>query len=407
VLFINIMLIFLLISQAYADTSAVEKFCARFNTQCDMMHCSMSPVTAQVIDTFETQIAALEAELYNHLGSESANRRASLLQELSEIKGARDLALQSLQTTKDIIAISPDKTQRISALEKELSELQGKLVQNPKYKRAIDEITIVRDRLRHLKAGLSPRGVLTVPAGSFKMGENNDIPVTLRAFMVAQTHVTQGEWKQLSGEESPSRFKGDDRPVEKGSWASVVMYTIKLNEKLGLESPVDLSQMDATKWSGRWEDGTLSFNGDESNIRIDTSKSGYRLPTEAEYEYMQRNLGTTDGDYPHNLTHAELKDYFVFDERTTAEVKSKKPLLLDGREIYDLGGNVNHWLLDGYNDNLKGGDNPVQHPGGGTRVFRGGSWISVAQPLRSASRDGLTADFRNHSLGLRLVRTLP
>jgi formylglycine-generating enzyme required for sulfatase activity len=108
--------------------------------------------------------------------------------------------------------------------------------------------------------------------------------------------------------------KGEEKPVEQVSWASVVMYTIKLNEKLGLESPVDLSQMDATKWSGRWEDGTLSFNGDESNIRIDTSKSGYRLPSEAEYEYMQRNLGTTDGEYPHNLTQAELKDYFVFDE---------------------------------------------------------------------------------------------
>jgi formylglycine-generating enzyme required for sulfatase activity len=400
------MFIIFLLGGFWLEAKSLTEFCSRFNSHCDAMGCAMSPVAAERLDLYEEQFQRLEDELYKNLDQASQQKREEILTAMAAILGARDRAQAHYRSLEDLSKLTPEQRQNLDDLHRSLAELEAKLSANPVHRRALDQIKIVRERLRFLRAGLRPSAVLTVPGGRYKMGKEK-VDVSLRSFMAASTHITQGEWKQLSGGENPSHFKGEEKPVEQVSWASVVMYTIKLNEKLGLESPVDLSQMDATKWSGRWEDGTLSFNGDESNMRIDTSKSGYRLPSEAEYEYMQRNLGTTDGEYPHNLTEGELKDYFVFDEGTTADVKSKQPLLLEGREIYDLGGNVWTWLLDGYQDNRNGGENPVQNPGSSSRVVRGGSWYYDAQTLRLAIRDGFDAVNRSNSVGLRLVRTLP
>jgi formylglycine-generating enzyme required for sulfatase activity len=268
----------------------------------------------------------------------------------------------------------------------------------------------VRDRLRFLRAGLKPPGLLTVPGGSYMMDGANIIAVTLRSFMALETHVTQGEWKQLSDGANPSHFKGNARPVESISWASMVIYTMKLNELLGLEQSLDLSQMDSSKFTGRWENGTLDFNGEESKLRVDLRKTGYRLPTEAEWEYLARNLGESRGEYPHGLTNSQLADYSVYWENSseqTADVKSKKPLLIDGREIYDLMGNVWIGTLDSWQDMPLGGDNPVKLSESSLRVIRGGSWSNDAGLLRSAHRSIVNAGHGYVGIGLRLVRTLP
>lgn len=241
------------------------------------------------------------------------------------------------------------------------------------------------------------------------MGEpGSEVDVTLRPFMVAQTHVTQGEWKQLSGGESPSKFKGDERPVESITWASMVMYTIKLNERLGLEQPLDLGQMDSSKFSGNWQDGTLDFKGEESKFRVDLNKNGYRLPTDAEFEYLARNLRQSNSEYPHNLSESQLSEYSVYYDNSnnqTAAVRSKKPLLIDGREIYDLMGNVWTFTLDAYQQNLPGGDNPIQLSGS-NRVIRGGSWFFIAQYCRSAFRSNVGPGYRSNFVGFRLLRTI-
>jgi formylglycine-generating enzyme required for sulfatase activity len=242
------------------------------------------------------------------------------------------------------------------------------------------------------------------------MDGDNIIAVTLRSFMASETHVTQGEWMQLSDGANPSHFKGNARPIESISWASMVMYTMKLNERLGLEQSLDLSQMDSSKFTGRWENGTLNFKGEESKLRVDLRKTGYRLPTEAEWEYLARNLGESTGEYPHNLTEPQLAEYTVYvanSSEQTADVKSKKPLMIDGREIYDLIGNVRIGTLDAFKSAPLVGDNPVQLSRSSARVVRGGGWSSGAGYLRSASRIVVNAGLRYNYIGLRLVRTLP
>lgn len=244
-----------------------------------------------------------------------------------------------------------------------------------------------------------------VPAGKLEVGKDSGAIAEVGPFQVASTHVTQAEWSALSSF-NPSRVRGKDHPVENVSWASMLIYTVKLNDKLGLEQPLDFSLMDSGKFTGNWENGSLNFNGEESKLRVDLTKGGYRLLTEAEWLYLATNLGQSTGEYPHNLKSSDLEKFSVFGQTQTAKVKSKKPFIIKDQLIYDLTGNVSTYLLDAYQENMLSGHNPLQLEGT-NRVIRGGnfSFDSGAQHLshRTYVKNGVSSP----EVGLRLVRSLP
>ena len=267
---------------------------------------------------------------------------------------------------------------------------------------------------------------LPVSPGRFFMGEGrNQVEVTLtNPIEVMSTPVTQKQWVEIMGE-NPSHFsKGKDsivvdvkgksirmnpdHPVERITWWSVLEFTNRLSEKHGLEPAYDLKGVTWKKGT-QAEDGTLEREKGEVKINKDYYQSeGYRLPTEAEQEYLLRAGGKSRGDYHFGDKEEDLKHYAWYGENsggTTHPVGELRPLVFEGREFYDLHGNVWEWVQDSYGKVLPGGDNPLQTSSAPNRVVRGGSWSYDVQNLRSAYRGSGSPLVRYYYVGLRLVRT--
>ncbi len=213
-----------------------------------------------------------------------------------------------------------------------------------------------------------------IPAGTFQMGSTNglsdEVPVhsvTLtNSFRMQKTEVTQGQWRQVMGT-SPSAFSscGDNCPVESVSWDDVQRFLVVLNQQ--------------------------------------NPGKGYRLPSEAEWEYAAR-AGTT-GDY--NVTGQPVEALgwvFGYSSGRTWPVAQKVSNLFG---IFDMHGNVWEWVQDWYSDSYYSigvSQNPTGPANGSFRVLRGGSWYTVPGEARSAMRFGMPILYRDNTIGFRLVR---
>ncbi|WP_308591763.1 formylglycine-generating enzyme family protein [uncultured Prevotella sp.] len=224
-----------------------------------------------------------------------------------------------------------------------------------------------------VKDGISIE-MVRVEAGTFTMGataemENpliNEKPahqVTLtNDYYIGKYEVTQALWQAVMGN-NPSKFKGENLPVEKVSWDDCQEFLSLLN-------------------------------------RI-TSKT-FRLPTEAEWEYAARG-GNKNRDYQYSGSNNILDVAWCLEnsERTTHPVGSKQPNELG---IHDMSGNVREWCQDWQNPYLPySKTNPTGGMGGFRRINRGGSWYGYASCCRLSYRGADTPDERDYDLGLRLV----
>ena len=260
-----------------------------------------------------------------------------------------------------------------------------------------------------------------------------------RDIFVKKTEVTQREWLGLV-ELNPSLFSacGLDCPVERVSWYETLAWLNRLSKAEGLQSCYTLSGCQGQLGSGctgaarhaRTCTGDFVCQ-DVGFVGLDCT--GYRLPTEAEWEYVAR-AGTTTSTYAGNLTIAPARDAFILDPiawyRRNSQVdhgsgqacSSQLNVASSGPKCgtqpvgqkaptdwghYDLLGNVMEWVWDGFSRYpTRSAVNPVAHLGL-ERVVRGGSWASEGRFLRSALRSRLGPAGRNAEIGFRFVRTAP
>ena len=225
--------------------------------------------------------------------------------------------------------------------------------------------------------------------GGEKYGDEKPIhKVTLtHDFALCRYPVSQALWAAVMEDNpQPSRFKGAQRPVESISWFEMVDFCNRLSEKQGL-APCYEIQGKQMRWL--------------------PDANGYRLPTEAEWEYAARG-----GRYGRGFEYAGSPDldqvgwYDANSNGETQPVGQKRPNALG---LYDMSGNVFEWCWDWY-----GGDyyanspekNPTGPAGGSNRVRRGGSWRYGPDGCRVAYRGNGRPDGRYDFVGFRLARTL-
>ena len=213
------------------------------------------------------------------------------------------------------------------------------------------------------------KGMIFVEGGSFDRKGNK---VTVSDYYISKYEVTQKEWKEIMAN-NPSKFKGENLPVERVSWNDIQEYLKKLNKKTG---------------------------------------GNYRLPTEAEWEFAARG-GNKSRGYKYSGSD-DIDDVAWYDKNSydkgsnhsdygTHSVGSKKSNELG---IYDMSGNVWEWCNDWYGNYANGSVTNSKGPSSGSsRVERGGSWYNYAGYSTVASRDGDKPSQRYDIIGFRVLRT--
>ena len=223
------------------------------------------------------------------------------------------------------------------------------------------------------------------------VGETNERPlhkVTLtKPFWIMTTEITQRQYYEVMGE-NPSEFRiykrgyrSENNPVEQVTWYEAVSFANKLSDKEGL---------------------TRCYGGSGDSIRWDKSCNGYRLPTEAEWEYAARAGTTTEyaGSDPSDTDEVAWNRDNAGNQ--THPVGQKKA---NAWGLYDMSGNVFEWVWDWYGSYMSEVKDPTGPSSGSKRVLRGGSWIKDAWFGRVAFRITDTPGDTNSNVGFRLVRT--
>jgi sulfatase modifying factor 1 len=258
--------------------------------------------------------------------------------------------------------------------------------------------------------------MVQIPAGTFMMGSPKDEAerrddevrheVTLsKAFWLGQTPVTQAQWQAVMGT-SPSEFKGNpNRPVEQVSWYDAIEFcnqlTAMANEadaRLGLTPCYRISKIE------RAEGGAQSGSIRSAEVELIAGANGYRLPTEAEWEYAYR-AGTTTA-YSFGDDESMLAKHAWFDENSGESTHPVATKRSNAWGLFDMHGNVDEWCWDWYGEYPSGAVTDPQGPRSGSgRVLRGGSWLGFSQYCRAAYRSADDPDFRYDDLGFRVART--
>jgi formylglycine-generating enzyme required for sulfatase activity len=234
--------------------------------------------------------------------------------------------------------------------------------------------------------------MVAISGGTFWMGspsgeegsyddEKPQHEVTVQPFFMGKTEVTQAQWRAVaqlpqinrSLNPDPSRFKGDNRPVEQVSWDDAQEFIVRLSKATG---------------------------------------KAYQLPSEAVWEYAARagtttpfafgaTLSTEIANYNGNVTYGNGKKGVYRSE--TVDVGSFPP---NGWGLYDMHGNVWEWNEDSWHNSYNGAptdgtawiDNSTE-----IKLLRGGSWIFNPRSCRSAVRLDYTRDNRDFFIGFRLA----
>ncbi|MCK6516615.1 formylglycine-generating enzyme family protein [Myxococcota bacterium] len=277
----------------------------------------------------------------------------------------------------------------------------------PEVEWAEEEAVGAEEELDDLPRTALRPALVSVPGGTFLMGSpeealtwegdrkanEDELPqreLTIPAFQMCKTEVTQAHYKVVTGTNPSYCGYGcsDDLPVQNVSWFDAVAY---LNKLTALESEALMALGEAAL--------TACYEGSGAKVRWATGCTGYRLPTEAEWEYAARAGTTTSWSFGEDP--AVIGDYAWYDGNSRGTVHAVGAKKSNPWRLNDMHGNVWEWVWDAY-DSYKSGK--VVYSSGTSRALRGGAFSNSPWRLRSARRDWWAPEGQGWNFGFRCAR---
>jgi formylglycine-generating enzyme required for sulfatase activity len=227
--------------------------------------------------------------------------------------------------------------------------------------------------------------MIEIPSGEFLMGDEKkaQLKVTIsKSFLMAKHPIKQSLYQYIINS-NPSHFKGNDLPVENVSWFEAIEFCNKLSMICGLEQVYEINSLR------------------EKSVKINYEKNGFRLPTDAEWEYACR--GNKTGDTYENLD--DIAWYCKDPSKQTHPVGQKKA---NNFGLFDMLGNVWEWCNDWYENNKSSTllIDPIGPQTGFERVLRGGSWSDASTNVKAYYRYRENPYSKDNNRGFRIVSNI-
>lgn len=259
---------------------------------------------------------------------------------------------------------------------------------------------------------------VTIPSGRYTLGppplikappHTKERTVTLTYnFAISTTEVTLGEWLSVSTT-IPNQFCDDapihiltlQHPIRCVSWCDVIHFANLKSKHDGFEQAYHFGNNANTL------NHTVDCNERAQFVSLRHKSTGWRLPTEAEWEIASLNRSTTQ-----HTTTENLKEQAWFIENANNRPHKVATLSPNSNGLFDTQGNLHEWIWERFGDFES--TNPVDPitydkpiPSTYTRPIKGGAFNSPASNLTAYNRPNASPSLIHPSIGFRLVRTLP